>query len=248
MGAVLAATAFFEDPAFAVDTFTAYSWSLMHICVTGCQQSLIRGDFLRIAQFLVSKGCPVDTKDIGGFTPLHLCCVQMCTPQMAELIRFLLGAGANSRNRTRRGFTPILNAVMRAPLAIDPLLRARATMFDEDADGSSAWLYATRSLQPHQSQQVWTIVDNYLKDRDPSRKTILGQRRAPGSANLALPQKLKSMLDQPERERYKLPTSDAICKLYRQQTSFFYTPNLSKEAKDAYFGHAAVRVVSWSED
>ncbi len=77
------------------------------------------GNELPIAYLLISRGAPINAKDSGGNTPLHIAAVS----GSEALILGLLGAGADVNARENKGLTPLGLAISRDQQGAANLLR-----------------------------------------------------------------------------------------------------------------------------
>ncbi|KAK7677857.1 hypothetical protein QCA50_019169 [Cerrena zonata] len=109
-------------------------------------------------EYLLRKGCPVDSEDITGLTALHHLCQRAFKPTLA---RILLENGANFNHRNRYGEVPIFSSMQTASSAgIDLLMEYNADLDIPDADGVTP-----RSFITNAGPVGVAIINKWLRKR-----------------------------------------------------------------------------------
>ncbi|KAJ5383653.1 hypothetical protein N7517_001564 [Penicillium concentricum] len=119
---------------------------------------------LEIAKFLLDTNGPqadLESQDHNGRTPLHLAVMSMLKSyECQEIVRLLLGKGANPNSRDNTDRTPLSYAAELSLLAIPRLLLASdANVDDKDSAGRTPLSYAV-GCNP---QKLWGHHDKHLK-------------------------------------------------------------------------------------
>lgn len=160
--------------------------SLIHDAVLVSSARHNNGDRMEMIDMLIEAGCPIDTRNLDGYTPLHNAALVNHAPAAQRLIA--LGADVNAQSHKR--YTPLQTAVAYDSTEVQALLLAHEAQVDlRNHHGENAIEYAAR-LQNLQAEAAL--------------RSIEAQRRA-----LAAMEAIARMISPESRAQRELPFEDA---------------------------------------
>lgn len=149
-------------------TETPYKFGYCTLVIAGAQRGAAAcpgSNHPATLNFLLSRGAPVDSEDIVGYTALHHA-TQNTSGGALALARILLSSGANVNHRNRYGEVPILGAFQTNGVdAVELLMEFGADLDIADADGVDPRGFFVRT-----GPKVTAAVMKWLRKRNGEEK------------------------------------------------------------------------------
>lgn len=116
--------------------------------MTSLLEAAFNGD-VEAVQAFIAKGVPADTPNKYGLTPLHCCAdIAHITPlEILEIVKALLGAGANPNVAAFEGGTPLMfHSTDSTSEAVEALLDGGVDPFARNASGGTGLCDRSRAV------------------------------------------------------------------------------------------------------